>query len=143
MRIVWFSSIAQPHRTKVNMKFLLQSFLLPNNSPILTNLERLVATRAVGSSIISNLSTEVSIERVLIEFTNLNFHTSNIFNSTNVWVLSVLIMYIYGQYKLNQGVNTKLKDITIYDKYYRFIRELFFIFFIVFTSFEPTRRKKS
>ncbi len=133
MRIVWFSSIAQPHRTKVNMKFLLQSFLLPNNSPILTNLERLVATRAVGSSIISNLSTEVSIERVLIEFTNLNFHTSNIFNSTNVWVLSVLIMYLYGQYKLNQGVNTKLKDITIYDKYYRFIRELFFIFFIVFT----------
>ena len=133
MRIVWFSSIAQPHRTKVNMKFLLQSFLLPNSNPVLTNLERLVAARAVGSSIISNLSTEVSIERVLIEFTNLNFHTSNIFNSTNVWVLSVLIMYIYGQYKLNQGVNTKLKDITIYDKYYRFIRELFFIFFIVFT----------
>ena len=133
MRIVWFSSIAQPHLTKVNMKFLLQSFLLPNSNPVLTNLERLVAARAVGSSIISNLSTEVSIERVLIEFTNLNFHTSNIFNSTNVWVLSVLIMYIYGQYKLNQGVNTKLKDITIYDKYYRFIRELFFIFFIVFT----------
>lgn len=115
------------------MKFLLQSFLLPNSGPILTNLERLVAARAVGSSIISNLSTEVSLERVLIELSNINFHTSNIFNSTNVWILSVLTMYLYGQYKLNQGVNTKLKDITIYDKYYRFIRELFFIFFIVFT----------
>lgn len=115
------------------MKFLLQSFLLPNSSPVLTNLERLVASRAVGSSIISNLSSEVSIERVLIELWNINFHTSNIFNSTNVWIVSVLTIYIYGQYKLNQGVNTKLKDITIYDKYYRFIRELLFVFFIVFT----------
>ena len=91
----------------------------------MTNLERMVANRAIGSSIISTLSNEASIERYLLEFSNIH--------SSNVWIFSIVGICLYGQYKYLQGTNTKLVDIPIYTKYERTIRELLFIVFMVFT----------
>jgi len=107
------------------MKLLFQSFLPLNTG--MTSLERIVATRAMGATIVNQLSSEVSFERVVLEMTNLNFH------STNLWVLSVLAIYLYSRFQYYEGVQSKLKDIEVYDRYKRLIRELMFIVFLVFT----------
>ena len=105
------------------MKLLLQSFLPMG----LTGLERIIANRAMGTTIINQLTSEISFDRVVLEMTNLNFH------SANVWILSVLIIYLYSRFQYFEGVQSKLKDIEVYDRYVRLIRELMFIVFLVFT----------
>jgi hypothetical protein len=92
----------------------------------MTNLERMVASRAIGSSFVSTLSSETSIDRIIFEITN--FHTGN-----NVWIFSVAAICLYGHYKYSQGMNTKLKNINIYDKYSKSIRECLILIFLVFT----------
>ena len=95
---------------------------------VMTELERVVATRAIGSSFFSNLYSEISIDRIALEITNMNFQ------SANIGVFSVLLIVIYGQYKYNMGQNhEKLGNIPIYNRYQRIIRELLFIIFLVFT----------
>ena len=95
---------------------------------IMTELERVVATRAISTSVISNLYSEISIDHIILELTNLNFQISNI------GLFSILIIIIYGQYKYNMGQNhDKLENIPIYNRYQRIMREVLFIIFIVFT----------
>lgn len=108
-----------------NMKLLLQSFLPISTG--MTSLERIVATRAMGATIVNQLTSEISFERVMFELTNVNFH------STNLWVLSVLAIYLYSRFQYYEGVQSKLKDIEVYDRYKRLIREVMFIVFLVFT----------
>lgn len=96
---------------------------------IMTNLERMVATRAMGESFISNISSEISFERILIETTHFNL-------SSHTWIISVLTIYLYGQFKFNEGLrtkDTKLQNTKIYTKYDKFIKEVMFIFFLIFT----------
>ena len=107
------------------MKLLLQSFLPLNTG--MTSLERIVATRAMGATIVNQLTSEVSFDRVVLEMANLNFH------STNLWAFSVLAIYLYTRYQYYEGVQSKLQDIEVYDRYKRLIRELMFIVFLVFT----------
>jgi hypothetical protein len=102
--------------------------------PIMTNLERLVASRAIGSTFISNLSSEISFERIIIEGTHFNLHS-------NTWILSIALIYMYGQFKFNEGllkqseieIEIKLQNIQIYDYYEKIIRNILFIFFLIFT----------
>jgi len=57
--------------------------------PQLTNLERMVVSRAIGSSFLSHLSAELSLERTLLEISN--------FHSQNLWMFSVIAVVLYGQ----------------------------------------------
>jgi hypothetical protein len=107
------------------MKVFIQSFLpMPTG---LTGLERIIANRAMGVTIINQLTNEISFDRVVFELSNVNFH------STNLWILSVLAIYLYSRLQYFEGIQSKLKDIEVYDRYKRLIREIMFIVFLVFT----------
>jgi len=97
-------------------------------SSIMTNLEKMITTRVVSQSIISNLSSEFSIEKIIIEATHFNYQSHN-------WILSVFIIYSYGYFKYIEGMNTntKIQQTKIYDKYNQYIRQLLFIMFIIFS----------
>jgi hypothetical protein len=92
--------------------------------PQLTNLERMVVSRAIGSSFLSHLSAELSLERTLLEISN--------FHSQNLWMFSVIAVVLYGQYKYNQGQH-KFETIAVYDKYKVIVREVLLVLFLVFT----------
>ena len=102
---------------------VLSHLFLPGS--LMTNLERMVATRAIGSSFLSNLSTEISVEHVAIEIMNAR--------SNNAWIVSIFFIYLYGMYQYSEGAKSKLDKIEIYGKYSSLIRELLFVFFLVFT----------
>lgn len=102
-------------------------FIAPQLPTLLTNLERIVVARAISGSVITTLTSEASIDRIMVEATNYNFHSSN------VWMLSIMLFYLYGQYKYNQGQHVKLQRFVIYDKYNKIIKEILFVLFIVFT----------
>jgi hypothetical protein len=107
------------------MKLLIQSFLpMPSG---MTSLERIVASRAMGTTFIHQITSEISFERVVFELSNVNFH------STNLWVLSVLAIYLYSRFQYYEGVQSKLQDIEVYGRYKHLIREIMFIVFLVFT----------
>ena len=107
------------------MKELFHSLLpMPNG---LTGLERIIANRAMGATIINQLTNEISFERVFLEMANLNFH------SANLWIFSVLAIYLYSRFRYFEGVQSKLKNIEVYDRYNRLIREIMFILFLVLT----------
>ena len=107
------------------MKFLIQSFLPMSTG--MTSLERIVATRAMGTTFVNQLTSEISLERIAIELSNVNFH------SNNLWVISVLAIYLYGRFQYYEGVQSKLQDMEVYGQYKRLIREIMFILFLVFT----------
>lgn len=111
----------------MQMKVLSHLFL---TGPIMTNLERMVASRAIGSTFISNLSSEISFDRIVVEATHFDLHS-------NTWILSIFIIYMYGKFKFNQGqtqeIDRKLQKIKIYDDAEQFIRSVLFIFFLIFS----------
>jgi hypothetical protein len=107
------------------MKFIIQSFLPMNTG--MTSLERIVATRAMGATFVNQLTSEISFDRVVLELSNVHFH------STNLWVLSVLAIYLYSRFQYYEGVQSKLQDMEVYGRYKRLIREIMFILFLVFT----------
>jgi hypothetical protein len=95
----------------------------------MTKLERIIATRAIGESFISNISSELSFERILIETTHFNFHS-------HTWMISMFVIYLYGHFKFTEGSGTKdikIQNIQIYGKYNKLIQEMMFIFFLIFT----------
>jgi len=104
------------------MKIMNQLFL-PGT---MTSLERMIANRAIGSSIISTFSNEVTLDRVVFEITNI--HSGN-----NVWIFSVALMCAYGHYKYCSGLNSKLSNIDIYDKYSKIIKECVIVLILVFS----------
>jgi hypothetical protein len=93
----------------------------------MTSLERIVATRAMGATIVNQLTNEISFDKVIFELSNVNF------NSNNLWVISVLAIYLYSRFQYYEGVQSKLQDMEVYDRYKRLIREMMFILFLVFT----------
>jgi len=100
----------------------LTSLFFPTG-PALTNLERIIAGRAIGNSVLSHLSSEISIEKTLFEVANIH--------SPNLWIFSAAVIIMYGQYKFDQG--TKLNDIVVYEKYSKFVKELLVIIVLVLT----------
>ena len=121
----WWNIFVKRREHTIIMKLLLQSFLpMPTG---LTGLERIIANRAMGVTIINQLTNEISFDRVVFELSNVNFH------STNLWILSVIAIYLYSRLQYFEGIQSKLKDIEVYDRYKRLIREIMFIVFLVFT----------
>jgi len=93
--------------------------------PNLSNLERMVVGRAIGSSVLSSISAEWSIDKIVVSLVN--------FNSQNWWIFSIATIYIYTYYKFYQTPNERLDSVPIYGKWSRNIKELLFVLFMVFT----------
>lgn len=110
--------------------FILSSnALLPQFSPIISKLEGIIASKAITTSIFSNIRTEFTVERIFFEISNINLH------SFSYLYLSFLITYLYGQYKFNQGINVnKLEKIDEYVKINRIAREFLFIIMFILTK---------
>jgi hypothetical protein len=100
----------------------LNSLFFPSAAS-LTNLEKIVAGRAIGNSVLSHLSSEISIDKTMFEVANVH--------SPNLWIFSAAVIIMYGQYKFDQG--TKLNDIVVYEKYSKLIKELMVIIVLVLT----------
>jgi len=100
--------------------------LIPIN-PItsLSNLERIVISRAIGSSTLSTITSEWSVDKIVIDLFNMQ--------SNNTWVFSVMLIYAYGYYKLMQITTSQLRTIPIYYQWSRKIESILFILFLVFT----------
>ena len=94
-----------------------------NHLASISKLERIVITRAIGSSALSTLTTEWSVDKIAID----------IMQSNNMWALSVIIIYAYGYYKLSQLMNSQLVSIPIYYQWSKNIEGALFIVFLVFT----------
>lgn len=107
------------------MRILSHLFLSP--LPVMTNLERLVAIKAISESISANIVKEISLDRIAIELTNYNFQNNQI------WIFSVILIYIYGKYQFYKGTQHKLNNIVMYDTYTNYVRIVLFVIFLVFT----------
>jgi hypothetical protein len=107
------------------MHILSKLFICP--LPMMTNLERLVATKAISESIAANIAREVSLDRIAIELTNYNFQTNQ------MWIFSVILIYIYGKYQYYKGTQYKLNNIRVYDNITNYVRIVLFVIFLVFT----------
>jgi hypothetical protein len=105
------------------MKMLHVTSLFFPSGPAMTNLERIIASKAIGNSVLSHLSAEFSIEKTLFEIANVS--------SLNLWIFSAAAVVMYGQYKFNQG--SKLDNIDVYNKYSRIIKELLVVILLVLT----------
>jgi len=100
---------------------------------IITNLEGILTSKAIASSVISNLRSEVTFERLLLQVTQFNYH------SIDYFYISIFITYLYGQYKFLKGsescqIDTKLEKFDKYQKVSRITREILFILFILFSK---------
>jgi len=100
---------------------------------VITNLEGILTSKAIASSVISNLRSEVTFERLLLQVTQFNYH------SIDYFYISIFITYLYGQYKFLKGsescqIDAKLEKFDKYQKVSRITREILFILFILFSK---------
>uniref|UniRef100_A0A6C0I0M3 Uncharacterized protein n=1 Tax=viral metagenome TaxID=1070528 RepID=A0A6C0I0M3_9ZZZZ len=102
--------------------------LLPTN-----NLEGILARKAAVSNIFNNLRSEISTERLFIEFSSIvpyHHHQNNL--------LSISLLggtYLFGQFKYNTGEKEqyiKLKKLDRYKKLYNIYRNITFIIVFIF-----------
>lgn len=103
---------------------------------IITNLETIMTTKAVTSSIITNMRMELTLDRILLQLSQMNYHSNNYF------YISILITYLYGQYKYFEGsdncnIETKLEKFDKYKNASRTTNEILFILFIIFSKDVP------
>lgn len=103
--------------------------------PLASQLETLVTQKALFSSFITNIRQEITFERVAFQLTNIHYNHSIYF------IGSVLIIYLYGQWKFFHGnsqiYSEKLRPFKRFTITERIARELIFIFiFIMFKDVE-------
>jgi hypothetical protein len=102
---------------------LSHGFLPVSPLTTLSKLEKIVITRAIGSSALTTLTSEWSVDKLAID----------IMQSNNMWALSIIIIYAYGYYKLSEMVKPQLVNIPIYNRWSKNIESVLFIVFLVFT----------
>jgi len=94
-----------------------------------TDLERIISSKAVLSSLITNLRKEITVERIFIEVSEINS------NPTNYIYLSIVLSFIYGQWKFYNGTQNKIqkfKKIDTYTKIERVTKDILFIILFAF-----------
>ena len=106
---------------------ILSQLFLPQ-FPMMSKLERIIYTRAVGISFIENFGSEIQVDRIILELTNYHYNNNN-----NLLIISVFMIYFYGYYKFYEVTQTKLQKYNIYDNYKRTVRDILFILFLVFS----------
>lgn len=116
------------------IKILEIKAFLPNMiiiKPIFTDLENIVSQKAILSSIINSLRSEITIDKLF-------FQISNISTNHNVYIFtSIVIIYLYGQMKYFDAINlknTKLRKINSYYYIEKLIKEFIIIFLLIFVK---------
>jgi len=104
------------------------SAFIPNN------LENILTRKAVISNIFNNVRSEISAERMFMEFsTIMPYHH----HQTDYMFIPVLTTYLFGQYKYLTGKKeqyTKLKKIEKYKKIYNIYRSVTIVFIFLFVK---------
>lgn len=108
---------------------------IPVVLPVASELDSLVVKKALFTSFISNIRQEITFERVAFQLTNIHY------NHSIYLVGSVLVIYLYGQWKFFDGKSQKYSETFRPFKRFmiteRIARELIFIFiFILFKDVE-------
>ena len=110
---------------------LTKALLLNNNKliPIISKLESIITAKAFTTSFYANLRTEFTIDKLFIEMNHFNNHNLNSY-------ISMIIIYLYGEYKYIKGSKRteKLQKIDKYDNMYRNFKEIIYIFIFIFTK---------
>jgi len=101
--------------------------LIPTN-----NLNSLLARKAMVSNIFNNVRSEISTERLVIEFSSiLPYHH----HQNDFLTISLFATYLYGQFKYTTGEKQqydKLKKLDRYKKFYNTYRNITFIILLMF-----------
>ena len=104
----------------------------PQMIPVISKLENIVTTKAIGISFFTNLRSEINIDRVFKEIVDMHYTTYSYL------YLSMFLTYAYGYYKFTQGSQScqleKFKKIEKFDKVNRLTKELIFIILFIFTK---------
>jgi hypothetical protein len=115
----------------VSNAFLVPPILIPT----ISNLESILTSKAISTSVQMNLRSEVTMDRMFAVISEFDFH------STNYIYISIFLTYLYGEYKFLRGSQIskfdkieKLKKIDKYDKIYRITRDIMFIIIFTFTK---------
>ena len=115
----------------VSNAFLVPPILIPT----ISNLESILTSKAISTSVQMNLRSEVTMDRLFSLISEFDYH------STNYIYISIFLTYLYGEYKFLRGSQIskfdkleKLKKIDKYDKIYRISRDIMFIIIFTFTK---------
>jgi len=116
------------------IKILEIKAFLPNMlfvKPIFTDLENIVSQKAILSSIINSLRSEITIDKLFYQISNISYnHNLYIFTS-------FIIIYLYGQIKYFEAINkknVKLRKINSYYYIEKVIKEVIIIFLLIFVK---------
>jgi hypothetical protein len=96
------------------------------------NLDGILARKAVVSNIFNNVRSEMSTERLLIEFSSIlpyHYHQSDLVS------ISLFGTYLFGQFKYVMGEKEqyeKLKKLDRYKRLYNIYRSITFIMLLMF-----------
>ena len=97
---------------------------------IITNLETIVSTNAISSSIFTNLRREIDIERAFLQFVPMHVSTN-----TGYIYLSIVLTVLYGQWRFYTGSQIKYNKLRKFDRFTRielFIKNLLFLLILIF-----------
>ena len=107
----------------------ISAFLPPiiSQKIIITNLESIVTTRALTSSIIENINKEINIEQALLQILPMHF-------SVNSYIyFSIVLTFLYSQWYLyDESKYNKFEKISKFSKEKRIIKNIIFVLILVF-----------
>ena len=100
-----------------------------------TNLESILARKAIVSNVFNNIRYEMS-ERIFEEVINIPYYVPTHHHENDYLFVSLIATYLYGQWKYNMGAReqyTKFKKIdkynSIYNNYKKIVIIILFMFF--------------
>lgn len=96
---------------------------------IISNLETIISTNAISSSVINNLRREIDIERAILQFIPMHIPT----NSGYIY-LSIVLTFLYGQWRFHTGSQIKYNKLRKFDRFSQveiFIKNLLFLLVMI------------
>ena len=99
-----------------------------------TNLESILARKAIVSTVFNNIRYEMS-ERIFEEIANIPYYIPTHHHENDYLFVSFFATYLYGQWKYNMGAReqyAKFKKIDKYKSIYNDYKKIAFIFLFMF-----------
>jgi len=102
-----------------------QSFMFP-----VSQLERIVHLRVIGSELIQGISMELKGDRLIMNILNFHFEPRYYFFTT------IILIFLYGEYKYNQGKENRIVALEKpeFNGQKRFFKEFLFVLAIIFAK---------
>lgn len=104
--------------------------------PEISELERIISTKAVISSLSYNFRNEITLERILFQVSDIHYGNSGVY-----WFGSILFIYLYGQIKYYDGSmgvkNDRFRKITKFSRVEKTTKELLYLILFIFMKDVP------